>query len=86
MSKKYVNAIEQMRKQNQQVTANCNEIAFINADPNPANIATVNGLPVPGAYGFIAFDGKEGETDMSQYSLISVNPQYIFVVRKKYVE
>ena len=82
---KYINQVEQLRKQNQNVVANCNEIAFFNFDPVAANVVTVNGLPIPGAGGFISFDGKAGETDETSYAVISVNPVNTFVIRKKYI-
>ena len=86
MSKrKYVNSMEQMRKQTQQITADCAMITFYNVDPIPANAITINGLPVAGGGGFVAFDGKEDEEDVTQYTVVSVRPQFTFVLRKKYV-
>lgn len=84
-NRKYVNSVEQMRKQTQQITADCAMITFYNVDPIAANVITVNGLPIPGNGGFVAFDGKEDEEDVTQYTVVSARPQFTFVLRKKYV-
>lgn len=80
---KYVNKIFQLQKQNTQVTPDCAEITIVNTDT--VNVARVNGFPIPANYGFISFDGKAGEKDVSNYNIESVDPGKIFVILKQYV-